>query len=141
VSGASSIVVARRLLAARDVPAMEVDQDPVYLGDTLRLHVSARVTLKALEIDLVCEEQTRHRSSGTITDTNQLLSREVMRAGLDVLATTPSADLEVPIPADLPPSFAAKHNEIAWYFRVHTVGPLFSNDAQIVFGVVPRPVA
>ena len=61
---------AKRLLALRKVVVVEVDAEPAYLGDTLRVHVAQRgpARLARLSVRLICKEHVfygtgKHRRS------------------------------------------------------------------------------
>lgn len=115
---------AHKLLARMKVPRVEVSEEPVFLGDVLRVRVDQRgpATIARLQVDLLCRERVSY-TVGTDTRTEEhdafhvelLCADERRRLGFGESWTH---DLETTIPPSAPHSFASANNAIAWLVRV-----------------------
>ena len=146
--GIALVAVFARLLrnAARIGPTLvEISHHPLLPGNSYRFFFSqsGHLTLKAIEVWLICEEEAVFRQ-GTNARTE---SREVFRqslysgAGAVVRPGEPlEAECDLPIPAGAMHSFRASHNQIQWKLIVR--GEIAGwHEFQRSFPVVVRPAA
>jgi hypothetical protein len=138
-------VSARQLIADRRLPRVEIDNEPAYLGSSIRLRVvhRGRIRLNAIDVSLVCRESAIY-SIGTTsrTETAEVYDAPVIsERNVNVAAGEEwSKDVDVALP-DGPHSLRAPHNEIVWSFRVKAdIENWPDYDEHMVFRIFPRCV-
>ena len=147
VVGIALVVVFARLLrqtAGIGPTLVEISDHPLLPGNGYRffLSQSGNLTLKSIEISLICEEEAVFRQ-GTNARTE---SREVFRqslyagAGAIIRPGEPlEAECDLPIPAEAMHSFRASHNQVQWKLIVR--GEIVGwHGFQRSFPVVVRPL-
>lgn len=112
-----------KLLSRLALPRVEVSEEPVYLGDELRVHVEQRgpARITRLRVDLQCQEcATCIVGDETRTEVCEVFERELLDDPGRTLRLGEQwpHDLTVTLPADAPHSFWSKHNAISWSVRV-----------------------
>ncbi len=136
----------RKLLSRTKLPVVEVSDEPLYLGDTLRVHVEQRGPAKVtrMQVGLSCRERaTSGVGTSTRTEEHEVLCLTLLddREIFSVASGQHKAhDLEVVVPRDAPASFRAKKNNVAWLLRVQaeiTGWPDYDELYEI--RVVPAP--
>jgi hypothetical protein len=117
--------VARRWLGRRKLARVEIDQEPVYLGNDIEIYVEQRgpALLLNFEVRLECEEAvtyvegTNTRSEQTLVHSETLSQDITVRLGSgDVLVK----ELRATLPLS-PHSFKSEHNQISWRVVVNAV--------------------
>ncbi len=107
----------------RRVPTLELAEEPVVLGQVLRVAIRqpGGVHVNHYELKLVCEEWIRYRvGTDTRTDSREIFGTRVF-ADQQFAIPRGRAFLkhcEVTLPEGLPPSFHAEDNRIVWKFVV-----------------------
>jgi hypothetical protein len=102
---------------------MEISRHPLHPGESCNLYLSqaGRLTIKSLEVLLVCEEHATYRQgTDTRTDQRRLLEQSVYRRdGFEIDPTVPFEDQwSIAIPAAAMHSFKSTHNEVRWKLLV-----------------------
>ena len=144
--GIALVVVFARLLrrAAGIGPTLvEISDHPLLPGNRYRLFLSqsGNLTLKSIEVSLICEEEAvflqgtnaRTESRGVFRQSLHTGGSTIIRPGEPL-----EAECELPIPAEAMHSFRARHNQVQWKLivRGEIVGwPSFQRS----FPVVVRP--
>lgn len=135
------VPIVKRTLANRRLPAVEISEEPVYLGDTLRVRVDhpKKARLTKLEISLVCTEVVSYNEGTTVrTERREVMAIPVLEAN-DV-RDEDKHEAEARLPPMAPHSFASKHNQLEWAVRVHADIPYWPDyDERFVFRALPRP--
>ncbi len=145
--GVALVVVFARLLrqtAGIGPTLVEISDHPLLPGNRYRLFLSqsGNLTLKSIEVSLICEEEAVFRQ-GTNARTE---SREVFRqslysgGGAIIRPGEPlEAECDLPIPAEAMHSFRASHNQVQWKLIVR--GEIVGwHGFQRSFPVVVRPL-
>lgn len=134
------VPIVRRTLANRRLPTVEISEEPVYLGDTLRVCVNhpPRSRLNKLEVSLVCTEIVSYNEGTTVrTQRRDLMEIPVLQAS-DVRDEIKN-EAEARLPLLAPHSFASKNNQLEWAVRVHADIPHWPDyDERFVFRALPR---
>ena len=113
----------RKLVSRTKLPRVEVAEEPLYLGDTLRVHLAqpGPANISRLQVDLICRERVTY-TVGTTTRTEQ---KDVLvfpllddPGGLIPRGGSKTHDLEWSIPKTSPATFFAKNNNVAWLIRI-----------------------
>lgn len=139
------MVTVKKLVSRAKLPTVEVAEEPLYLGDTLRVHVEqpGPVHITRLQVDLVCRESATY-TVGTTTRTEKNDAR--VYPLLDDLGGTiargdrQSHDLEFVIPKTDPSTFFSKNNKVAWLIRVQAAIANFPDyDETYEIRVLPEP--
>ncbi len=139
----------RQVLIATGVgpTQLEISDHPLLPGRHYDLFLSqaGRLTMKFLEVFLVCDEQATYRQgTDTRTEHRRVFQEEVFsRRQFGIPQGLPfEHQCRVEIPADAMHSFTADHNELQWKFvvRGEVQGwPQYERTFPIV--VYPKPVA
>jgi hypothetical protein len=139
------VLLVRGLLVAAGVgpTRVEISDHPLRPGGRYRLFVSqaGRLTLKRLEVALVCEEEATYRQgTDTRTESCETLRESVLRQErFEMRRGQPfEAECEFSVPADAMHSFQADHNKVQW--KVVVVGDAEGwPEYRRGFPVVVRP--
>ena len=137
--------VVRRYLSRRRLPRVEVSEEPVFLGDRLKVHVAqpGPVTITRLRVDLVCREEVDFMEGSTSrTDEHEVFAEALLDERAVALAPGDVSRhlFDVEIPASAPHSFRAAHNAVAWHVRVRAELDAWpSYDERFELRVLPRP--
>ena len=145
--GVALVVVFARLLrhAAGIGPTLvEISDHPLLPGNGYRcfLAQSGNLTLKSIEVALICEEEAVFRQGTNVRTESREVFRQVLYAG-GTAVIRPGEPLEtecdLPIPAGAMHSFRAGHNQVQWKLIVH--GEIVGwKGFRRSFPVVVRPV-
>jgi len=137
----------RQALGRRRLPRVEVDAEPAFLGDELRVHVEQRgpARITRYRVGVRCREIVRYTvGTSTRTETHDVLDVVLFDdAGGPALGVGESKthDLHFRLPADAPPSFESHSNQILWTVEVLAEirgWPDYSEG--FAFRALPRPV-
>ena len=145
VGVAVAVTSVRKLLSQLKLPRVEVSEEPVFLGDVLRVNVTqpGRATIARLQVDLVVREIARSTvGTDTRTETHDVWTTSLVDEAKHTVA---SGDLwaneaSVVLPKELPPSFASKNNAVSWLLRVRadiTHWPDYDETYEL--RVLPKP--
>jgi hypothetical protein len=144
--GAALVAVFVRQLrrTARIGPTLvEVSDHPLLAGRNYRVFLSqtGNLTLKTVEIWLICEEEAVFRQGTNARTETREVVRQALYAAADAVirpSEALEAECELPVPAAAMHSFRASHNQVQWKLVVHgEVGG--SQPFQRTFPVVIRP--
>ncbi len=147
VVGVALVAVFVRLLrhAAGIGPTLvEISDHPLLPGNAYRffLSQSGNLTLKSIEVSLVCEEEAVFRQgTNARTESREAFRRALYSGGRAIIRPGEplEAECDLPIPAEAMHSFRASHNQIQWRLIVH--GEIVGwHVFQRSFPVVVRPV-
>ncbi len=128
----------------RRVPTIEVDHEPVALGDELGvwLRQPGPATSHRYEVQIVCEECARSTFGTDVTTEQRTVWQASLfaRDALEVPRDTPFEHLMVcTIPARLPHSFEGVYSEVVWKIVVRAVlAHLPDLDESFPLRVLPR---
>lgn len=145
VGVAVAVTSVRKLLGQLKLPRVEVSEEPVFLGDVLRVNVTqpGRATIARLQVDLVVREIARYTvGTDTRTETHDVWTQSLLDEANHTVA---SGDLwaneaSLRLPKELPPSFASTNNSIAWVVRIRadiTHWPDYDETYEL--RVLPKP--
>lgn len=117
------ISTARKVLSRIKLPAVEISEEPVFLGDELHVHVEQRgpARIGRLRVDLVCTERASYTvGTTTRTEEHQAFHHELLDESGRTLGFGERwpHDLRVVLPTTVPHSFTSQNNVIAWTVHV-----------------------
>ena len=99
------------------------------------------MTLKSIEVSLICEEEAVFRQGTNARTESREVFRQPLYAGANAIIRPGEpleAECDLPIPAEAMHSFRASHNQIQWKLVVH--GEIVGwQGFQRSFPVVVRP--
>ena len=126
--------------------SLEISAQPVYPGGTYKVFLSqsGRLSVRSLEVTLVCEEEATFRQ-GTDTRTERRRVHEqsvLLRENFEILPSAPFEDQgELNFPKNVMHSFQADHNAVYWKLVVHGVVEKWSNfERKFPLVVYPTPL-
>lgn len=133
--------LAKRWLANRKLPRVEIDAEPAFLGDVVHVRVvhPPGCRLTTLRVALVCREIVSF-TEGTNTRTEQHeLARIPVLEDFAVSADEPTHRGQATLPADGPHSFASANNQIEWSLHVHADVPSWPDyNEHFALRALPR---
>ena len=147
VVGVALVVVFARLLrqAAGIGPTLvEISDHPLLPGKRYRVFLSqsGNLTLKSIEVSLICEEEAVFRQgTNARTESREVFCQSLYAgAGAIIRPGEPlEAECDLPIPAEAMHSFRASHNQVQWKLIVR--GEIVGwHGLQRSFAVVVRPM-
>ncbi len=146
--GAALVAVFARQLrrTARIGPTLlEVSDHPLLPGGKYRVFLSqtGNLTLKTIEIWLICEEEAVFRQgTNARTETREVVRQAVYSAADAVIQPSEAmeTECELPIPASAMHSFRANHNQLQWKLVVRSKVADWP-PLQRTFPVVVHPCA
>jgi len=120
--GIALVIVFARLLrrAAGIGPTLvEISDHPLLPGKSYRLFLSqsGSLTLKSIEVSLICEEEAVFRQGTNVRTENREVFRQSLHAtaGAIIRPGEPlEAECDLPIPSTAMHSFRASHNQVQW---------------------------
>ena len=148
VVGVALVVVFVRLLrymAGIGPTLVEISDHPLLPGNRYRffLSQSGNLTLKSIEVALICEEEAVFRQGTNARTESREVFRQPLYAGGSAVVRPGEpleAECDLPIPAEAMHSFRAAHNQVQWKLIVR--GELVGwHGFQRSFPVVVRPAA
>lgn len=141
------VATTRRILGRRRLPRVEVSAEPVFLGDELRVCVDQLGPGRFVRyrVAVRCEEIVKYTvGTDTRTETHEVREEVLLdEVGLRTLGLGErwTHSLSVVLPAEGPPSFEAKHNQVLWTVRVRAeIAGWPDYDEGFVFRALPKPV-
>ena len=145
VGVAVAVTSVRKLLSQLKLPRVEVSEEPVFLGDVLRVNVTqpGRATIARLQVDLVVREIARCTvGTDTRTEIHDVWTTSLLDEAKRTVASGElwANEASVVLPKELPPSFASKNNAISWVLRVRadiTHWPDYDETYEL--RVLPKP--
>ena len=147
VVGVALVVVFARLLrhtAGIGPTLVEISDHPLLPGNGYRLFLSqsGNLTLKSIEVSLICEEEAVFRQGTNARTESREVFRQSLYAGGGAIIRPGEpleAECDLPIPAEAMHSFRASHNQVQWKLIVR--GEIVGwHGFQRSFPVVVRPL-
>lgn len=133
-----------RFLGRRKLAVVEVDAEPAWLGDELRVYVeqSGPANIISYRVNVICREEAKYTvGTDTRTETSDvfdasLVEEFAIRLGFGERWTR---QLAVALPATAPASFAASNNRVDWLVRVQAeIDGWPDYDELFQFRALPR---
>jgi hypothetical protein len=141
---ALALLIKSAWLRARSnaAPAIEVSQEPAFIGEAIELCVIDRERpIDHVVVDLVCEERVRRPPNFSFD--HQLANVRVLEQSRnDGALASGSVTATLELPSELPASFRSEHNEISWFLRVRARHHSGSESlSELAIRALPKPVS